>query len=65
MFGFFKKKIKAKREDFNSIVKDLQKNISQVHTTFGNDIIEIINNSFEISTILSKFEKKLSIRKHI
>jgi len=43
MFGFFKKKIKAKREDFNLIVKDLQKNISQVHTIFGNEIIEIIN----------------------
>ena len=43
MFGFFKKKIKAKREDFNLIVKDLQKNISQVHTIFGNEIIEIVN----------------------
>ena len=26
---------------------------------------EIINKSTEISTILSKFEKKLSIRKHL
>jgi len=36
-------RVNMKREDFSLIVKDLYKNIHQVHTIFSNEIIEIIN----------------------